>query len=86
MRLLHVFTGHTAEVVCVAFSPTGEQVATGGMDNEARVWDVRRGVCVHVLAGHAGELIALDWAANGASLLTGSFDMTVNVWNVLSGK
>lgn len=34
-------TAHTGWVRCVAFSPDGERLATGGCDGYVRIWDVR---------------------------------------------
>ena len=35
--------GHTEKVTSIAFSPDGRQLATGGNDNTARVWDLSSG-------------------------------------------
>jgi WD40 repeat protein len=48
--------GHTAEIVSVCFSNSGDLVATGSFDHDSRLWDVRTGQCVHVLSGHRGEV------------------------------
>ena len=39
-ELLHTLRGHTTEIVCLAFDPTGAVVATGSMDSTAKLWSV----------------------------------------------
>lgn len=43
------FRGHETEIVCLSFDPSGGIVATGSMDNTAKLWDVRSGEMVHDL-------------------------------------
>ena len=38
---LHTFYGHTTDVQCIAFSPDGRLMATGGHDGIIFLWDVR---------------------------------------------
>lgn len=38
-----ILRGHTNAVFCVAWNPRGDLVASGGMDETVRVWDVQRG-------------------------------------------
>src|SRR5262249_51349969 len=35
--------GHTEQVLCVAFSPDGKTLASGGADNTIRFWEVATG-------------------------------------------
>lgn len=37
------FTGHTDEILSLAFSPDGKRIVSGSKDNTARVWDVDLG-------------------------------------------
>lgn len=38
-----VLQGHLTAVFCVAWSPRGDLVASGGVDETVRVWDVQKG-------------------------------------------
>lgn len=39
-KLLSTFSGHSMEIVCLSFDPTGFLVATGSMDGTAKIWEV----------------------------------------------
>lgn len=42
-RSMRILRGHLSAVFCVAWSPRGDLVASGGMDETVRVWDVQKG-------------------------------------------
>ena len=41
--------GHTDDVTSVAYSPDGEQLASGSWDKTVRVWQLATGECTAVL-------------------------------------
>lgn len=72
--------------MCLSFNPHGSLVATGSMDNTARLWDVESGECLHTLLGHTAEIVSLNFDTNGQKVITGSFDHTVKVWDARTGR
>jgi len=61
-------------------------LATGSMDNTAKLWDVETGKELVTLKGHNGEIISLNFSSEGDRVITGSFDNTARVWDVQTGQ
>lgn len=76
---------HSGEARCVAWSPDGEALATGGRDRTVRVWRWPSGDPM-VLSGHTRPINAVAWSADGARLASGSTDGTVRLWDARAGK
>ncbi|NUN94729.1 MAG: CHAT domain-containing protein [Candidatus Omnitrophica bacterium] len=70
--------------MCVAFSPDGSQVAGGGRDFVATIYDRRTGRAIHNLP-HDSEVYPLRYTPDGNQLLTGCFDGTIVSWRVSDG-
>lgn len=74
--------GHTAPILCAAFSPDGRLAVTGGRDDTLRLWDVRTGDELRRLVGHAHEVTCATFTPDGQHILSGSGDRTIRVWAV----
>jgi WD40 repeat protein len=70
----------------LAFSPTGDTLATGGMDGTVSLWEVPSGKRTATLTGHSGIVHALAFAADGRTLATGGADRTVRIWDTAGRK
>ena len=46
--------GHAGEVTSVAFSPDGQRLASGSVDQTVKIWDSATGKELFALKGHAG--------------------------------
>ena len=84
--LRRVLTGRADVVWALAVAADGNWLATGGLDETVRVWDVASGQERATLTGHTNWVEALAVAPDGSWLASGGADGTVRIWDVASGQ
>lgn len=84
--VIYVFLGHTSPILCASFSPTGNLLATGSGDCNARLWDLFTETPSHVLSGHKGWVLCVEWEAMERKLATGGHDGHIRLWDPKTGK
>jgi WD40 repeat protein len=72
-------------VTAVAFSPDGAQLATGSLDETARIWDAATGE-QQLQVRCDGSVLAVAFSPDGTRLVTGSADKTVRIWDIAIRK
>jgi hypothetical protein len=83
--LERALAAHQGTIFALAFGP-GDQLASGGGDNKARLWRVSDGQLLHVLDEHTQWVSALGFSRDGAQLASGALDGSVAVWSTSDGK
>ncbi len=71
-----------ARVLDVALSPSGEHVATAGLDGAARLFRTSDGALQAVLRGHGDRVAHVSFSADGATLVSASWDRAVRLWDL----
>lgn len=74
------------QILALAFSPNGTQLASGSKDHTVRLWDNASDSQPIVLQKHTGWTNVLAFSPNGKILASGSTDKTVQLWNTDTGE
>lgn len=79
-ELCYEFKRDNGGIFCLAFSPDGKYLATGGTDSAIRLRDATTGVHVGELRGHIDQVKDLAFSADGEILVSGGRDGMVLIW------
>jgi len=83
-RCSSTLAGHGSPILCCAFSPSGQLLATGAGDKVCRLWDMDTETPMHTLQGHDGWVLCVEWEPRERKLATGGMDGQVWVWEALN--
>ena len=81
-----IFSGHTKEVNCLAFSSDGISLVSGSDDCTVKFWDVQTGGVIKTFSGHTGLVSSVSISADCTTIASGSMDMTICLWNTQTGE
>jgi WD40 repeat protein len=89
LKMLATLTGHTGNVLTLAFSPDSSLLASGSVDTTIRLWNVQNPGAAQpgaVLQGHQKQVAIVRFSADGKTLVSGGYDYTLRFWDVQAGK
>ncbi|EEY18198.1 WD repeat-containing protein [Verticillium alfalfae VaMs.102] len=69
-------------VTAVAISEAGNEVYSGGIDNDIKVWDLRKKAVVYSMLGHQDTITSLRVSPDSQSLLSYAMDSTARTWDI----
>ena len=77
--------GHELWVSCVAFSPNGKFIASGGCDS-IKIWELATGRDITTLRGHYGNITFVAFSSDGKKIISSCCeDQTVKLWDTITG-
>jgi WD40 repeat protein len=95
-KTIFAYTGHSAEVESVAWSPDGQLIASGSINNTVRVWRLTEvnvsDLTVYAYNGHSDSVNQVAWSPDSTRIASasgyvpvGRTDNTVQVWDATTG-
>lgn len=78
--------GHKEAVISVAFSPDGQNLASGSGDTTVRLWDIFTQTPQFTCSGHKNWVLCISWSPCGKKLISACKDGTIIQWDPSTGK
>jgi len=73
---------HRAEVNCIAVSPDGQLLVSGGNDRLLRVCRLAENTSTRIFKGHSAKVTALSMTPDGQGVFSASADGSVRLWDL----
>lgn len=83
---LSVQTGHSAQVLALAFTSDGKLLVSGSVDQTIVFWNPATGNQLRALKGHSGTVNSIAFSPDDKQLASGSADNSIKIWDVASGS
>ena len=84
-NVIYTFTGHVGKVNCLAVSPDGDCVISGGEDKSVKVWKISTLECFKTLPPlHTEEVLSVAFSPDGNYAASGSMDTTIWTYKITS--
>ena len=77
---------HGHAIRSISFSPNGRTIASGGYDNNIKLWDVTTGQLKATLTGHTDWIKTLQFSSDGRTLAAIDDDNMLKLWDVSTGN
>lgn len=69
-------------ITAVAISEAGNEIYSGGIDNDIKVWDLRKKAIVYSMLGHNDTVTSLRVSPDSQALLSYAMDSTARTWDI----
>ncbi|MBA3481847.1 MAG: WD40 repeat domain-containing protein [Pirellulales bacterium] len=74
------------QVVCVAFSPDGERLASAGGDGAVKVWESKTGKLTQTLDTGSEFVVSIAYHPDGKRVATVGMDQQAKIWDLATGR
>jgi WD40 repeat protein len=81
-----IFSETLDGVWSVAFSPDGQRIATGDINCDVRIWQVKDVKQEYVLKGHGGWVTGVCFSPDSQIIASSSGDKTIKLWDLRNSK
>lgn len=75
--------GHSSNMNCIAYSPDGQFIATGGDDGKLKLWNTSSGFCTVTFQEHTSSISGVLFSKNRRFVVSASLDGTVRAYDLM---
>ncbi|KAJ8675269.1 hypothetical protein QAD02_011055 [Eretmocerus hayati] len=75
--------GHSSNMNCIAYSPDGQFIVTGGDDGKLKLWNTSSGFCTVTFNEHTSSISGVLFSRNRRFILSSSLDGTVRAFDLM---
>jgi WD40 repeat protein len=83
---IRTLIGHRSEINSVAFSPSGDVLASASSDGTVRLWRTGDGQAIAVLSGHPESADAVAFSPDGRTLASLGTYQSLKFWNLATNR
>ena len=76
------YTETDYSITSIALAEAGNELYTGGIDNDIKVWDMRKKGVAYTMVGHTDTVTSLEVSPDAQALLSYSHDGLVRTWDI----
>lgn len=69
-------------ITSIALAEAGNELYTGGIDNDIKVWDMRKKAVAYTMVGHTDAVTSLEVSPDAQALLSYSHDGLARTWDI----
>lgn len=80
-RAKNRISGHHAPILNVAYSPSGNYIASASVDNTVKLWN-QSGEMLKSIEGHNDSVLAIAFSPDEKFLATAGVDRMIKIWNL----
>lgn len=75
--------GHRTNMNCLAYSPDGQYIVTGGDDGKVKLWNTLSGFCTLTFHEHTSSIFGVLFSHNRKFVASASLDGTVRAYDLV---
>ncbi|MFC1764087.1 protein kinase [Planctomycetota bacterium] len=79
-------SGHQIYATCIAYSPDGKRIVSGGVDNTLKLWDADTGKEQMTLRGHEEGITSVAFNSDGNRIISADSSGIIKVWDARTGS
>ncbi|ETO26853.1 WD-40 repeat-containing tyrosine protein kinase [Reticulomyxa filosa] len=85
-KQLQIMLGHTANILCVRFSPDSKYLVSSSEDKTIQLWEIAKAKLIRTFRGHLASVHLVTFSPSGDTIASAASDASIRIWKTKSRK